>query len=157
MKINLLRASEDFMSGYVNVDPFGKSDEVVIGEYENLNYLVEDAQCTDLIARDILDYIGPDKIDTVLFGWINKIRHGGKITLGGTDMFLVSMKHFKGDIDTDTATALVFGRRTEPHLYKKNLSTLENVASALERAGFKVITKRYDQITCKYVVTGERP
>ncbi len=157
MKINLLRDSQDIMSGYLNIDQYGSSPDVTIGEVENLDYVCDDAQCVDLIARDILDYVTPDKIDAVLGNWVSKIRHGGKITIGGTDMFLVSMKHFRGDIDTDVASMYLYGRRLKPHQFKKNMSTLSNVANCLANSGFKILLKKYEEGNCSYVVTAERP
>lgn len=155
MKLNLIRDSNDVISGYVNIDPYGKSESVVIHSYENLDDIAENAQCTDIIARDVIDYIEPLNIDNVLRHWLSKLRINGKITISGTDLMSVCEKYVEGAFDADVATALIYGERTESHKYKKNASTLENVVRFLEMCGLKIILKSLNS-DLTYTVQAQR-
>lgn len=156
MKINLLRGSNEFISGYTNIDPYGNDDNIVIGEIENLDYVADDAQCIEIRAIDIIDYIEPSKIDKVLYHWMTKLRIGGTITIGGTDLSLVCNAFLDGSINADVATSLLYGQRFSSYQYKKNITTLENLCDFFESAGYKILLKRYDFSTMNYLIKAER-
>ena len=63
MKINLLLDGHA-LSGYKNIDPYGYGDETkVVGDVENLHDIVEDAEATEILALDIIDFLPLDSIE----------------------------------------------------------------------------------------------
>ena len=87
MKVNLLYHSDSMRSGYVNVDPFAEegSDKVKL-KLDNLDEVASNAECTDLVAVDVLDHYNSFEVDKVLDHWVRKLRKQGTLTVGGMDL-----------------------------------------------------------------------
>ena len=129
MKVNLLYGEADILTGYLNLHPFAISDDdeknIRIADIKNIDRHVCDAEATEIIATDVIDYLSLYEVPKVLGHWIKKLRHGGKIVIGGTDMNEVTRGFIHGDIDLETTNKLLHGLQTQPHLVKRvNLTLL---------------------------------
>jgi len=145
MKINLLYGEGDVLTGYTNLHPFAKeeTEHLRIADVKNLDRFVENAEATEIIATDVIDYLMLHEIDTIIKHWITKLRIGGKIVLGGTDLHTVSKAFANYTIDVDAINMLLHGSQTEPHLVKRVNLTLTGLCTFLNEAcGLKIIKRR---------------
>ena len=82
MKINITIGGSE-KSGYLNIDALKDL------EIRNLDEYVDPAECFEIVAEDIVDYIPKQELPSVIDNWVSKLRHQGTIIVGGTDAFEV--------------------------------------------------------------------
>ena len=145
MKINITLGGSGYKSGYVNVDPTLKrmGEEVVLenanngqtnvikADIRNLDEITLENECVEIVAEDILDYLQLGESRKVLAHWISKLRHGGKIVVGGTDILEVCRMFYKKAIDTDSLNVLMHGNFEEVWSVKLSHTTMEDLVSFL--------------------------
>ena len=169
MKINILVGGSNYKSGYINIDPTLKrvgesvslknSDDsqsnIIKSDIRNLDDVVSDSECNELIAEDVLDFLELSESRAVLSHWISKLRHGGKIIVGGTDIYEVCRLFYKQAIDLNTLNSIIHGNFSEPWDVKMGHSTLEDLQEFLQSQGIKITKKRIQGF--KMIIEGERP
>ena len=169
MKINITLGGTGYKAGYVNIDPTLKrlgediilenaSDDqtnVIKADVRNLDDVSLDNECLEVVAEDILDYLQINEARSVLSHWISKLRHGGKIIVGGTDIAEVCRMFYKRAIDLESLNEVLHGSFQESWSVKLSHTTMESLASFLESQGIKVTKKRIEGF--KMIVEGERP
>ncbi len=169
MKINITLGGSGYKSGFVNIDPTLKrmGEEVVLenandeqtnvikADIRNLDEITLENECVEIVAEDILDYLQLGESRKVLAHWISKLRHGGKIVVGGTDILEVCRMFYKKAIDTDSLNVLMHGNFEEVWSVKLSHTTMEDLVSFLESQGIKVTKKRLQGVNM--LVEGERP
>jgi len=169
MKINIIVGSSNYKSGYINIDPTLKrkaesvsldnaNDEqsnVVKADIRNIDDIVANSECNELIAEDVLDYLELSESRKVLSHWISKLRHGGKIIVGGTDVYEVCRLFCKQAIDLNTFNSVIHGGFSELWDVKMSHSTMEDLQEFLESQGVRIIKKRIQGF--KMIIEGERP
>ncbi len=142
MKLNLLWSGHA-LNGYINVDPFGFGEEgKVVADVKNLDDVVDDAEATEIIAEDIIDFLPLGDVERVIEHWIKKLRHGGKIIVGGTDMFEVCKAFSNYTIDLAMANYLLHGAQEKPWEERHANFTLIGLAQFLKERGLNIISKR---------------
>jgi hypothetical protein len=156
MKINLLYNSNNLLSGYLNIDPLSSEDDIqsgkkVQGNIFDLNWAVEDAECTSIVAEDIINYVPAENIAQVLDNWVRKLRHNGTIIITGVDLYEVCRGINGRYIDLENANQLFYGETGE----KKSILSGSDLTRALEECGLKIIKNRYNSY--KYTIEAERP
>jgi hypothetical protein len=157
-KVNLLYGDGDILSGFLNVHSWYQgepNDEIRIGDVKNLDYLVADSQLTELIATDVLDYLILGEAAPVMANWIKKLRHGGKIVVGGIDLLKVCQSFNDYAINLETANKLIHGSQDQPHKVRRFNLTLNGVADFLKEQGLKIMKRRYAGF--QYLIEAERP
>jgi len=144
MKINLIYGEGDVLSTHLNLHPFAMqdTDTVKIADVKNIDRWVCDAEATEIVATDVIDYLILYEVPKVIEGWIKKIRHGGKLIIGGTDMTEVCRAFSNGEIDLETTNKLLHGLQTQPHLVKRVNLTLIGVVGFLQNDFGLHITKK---------------
>ena len=142
MKLNLLWSGHA-LNGYVNVDPFGFGDEnKVVADLKNLDDVVDDSEAMEIIAEDIIDFLPLGDVEDAINHWIKKLRHGGRIIVGGVDMFEACKAFSTYTIDLAMANYLLHGAQEQPWEERHANFTLLGLAQFLEDRGLKIITKR---------------
>ena len=90
MKINITVGSSHFINGYLNIDPITGQDggeaQAIKADIRNLDDLVMDSECHEIIAEDVLDFLEKEDAKIALSNWARKLRHKGMIIVGGTDI-----------------------------------------------------------------------
>lgn len=148
MKV-LITINEDNIEGYLKISP-------MLGHYLNdISNLVEDNECLEILAPTIINYLPFNQLQQIITGWVSKLRHGGKIVLGGTDLYEISKRVTRGEIDTDLANVLIYGQQTGVWDVKRSQLNLKDVSDLLSHLGLKIITKKLDGIDM--VVEAIRP
>lgn len=156
MKINLLYGTDDILSGFLNIDPLaGKDDEKkILGPIDNLDSICEDAECDYIIANDIIDYFSSREVDKIIEHWLTKLRHGGKIIIGGVDINEVSKGFINKQIDLIHINVFLFGEQDKPWQFRKSALTANDLVKAIESFGLKIIKNRTNNY--RYIVEAER-
>jgi hypothetical protein len=156
MKVNLLYKSNNLLSGFINIDPFSSKEDIesnkkIQGNIGDLDWVVEDSECTQIIAEDVLNYFAGPEVDQVIENWVRKLRHKGTIIIGGVDLFEVCRGIDGRYIDLVNANILLYGEDGE----KKSILSSIDLSKALRNLGLKIIKNRCNSY--KYIIEAERP
>jgi hypothetical protein len=156
MRVNLIYGKSDVLTGFLNIHPFAReeTEHLKIADVKNLNRWAEDAEITELIANDVIDYFPMQDAPKIIAGWVRKLRIGGKIVISGIDLPLVAKSLSQRQIDTKTAVMLLHGSQEEPHLVRRFQVSLPEICNLLEQMGLKIMKKRH--MGFAYVVEGVR-
>ena len=95
MKINLIRSISD------NPPDVTEHNNIAIDQIDGIGNSI----CQSLILQDVLQYISLEQLKILL----NKMRHGGAITIHCVDMFEVAKALYWGTIDVDRLSSLISG------------------------------------------------
>lgn len=79
MRIHIGTEGTQFIKGYHSV--------IVKDQNIDLN-AISNNECTEILANDILDEFRIENIGSVIQALLSKLRIGGKLVLGGTDILL---------------------------------------------------------------------
>jgi len=154
MRVNLL-LNEPPIVGYTNIDaaiPTSTKDKIA-GNVFNLDALVDDGECDEIIARNIINLCPVKDVGKVVKNWVNKLQHGGTLTVGTVDLKELSRAVHLGVVDVPTATQVLFG--DQENIWRKSVMDIEILEALMERYGLKVINKSFDGIIG--LVSGQRP
>jgi hypothetical protein len=146
MKIQLLYGHGDLMSGYVHVNPFdtAPADGVCSCPLDNLE-IVDDAEATEILAMDVIDYLPIPEVNNTIRHWVSKLAHGGRIIIGGTDLYEVCKAFANYSVSITEANYLLHGEQTQPHLTKKvNFTSLGLSEYLTKELGLKLIKCRHN-------------
>ena len=121
----------------------------------NLDEHVDDAELSELIAADVIDYIPLNEVNDVLSNWAKKIRVGGKIVLGGTDLVEVCKAMSQYRISITDANELIHGTQLKPYLIKRATFTAIGISDYLE-GNFNFTTTKKSVNNYKMIVEAKR-
>lgn len=149
MKVKL-SVGEVPYSGYLNIDPYpileqGKEHNIIPGDIKNIDNHVENAQATEILADKVLNYVNHSEMVPVLQHYVSKLRHNGKLIVGGTDATEAAKSYLSGRLDTVAFNDLVFGSSQNAWGQKSGLMTLIELAQILEDLGLNITKKRIDE------------
>lgn len=136
-------------SGYLNVDPVpileeGKDYNVSQTDFRNLDNVCSQSSLFELLCDDVLDYIPRTNLRAVLSNWVSKLRHSGKITLSGTDIYEVCRLFLTGSINNEEFNVITHGSHNDVWDVKLSQSTLNEVTDLLSEFGLKIVSKSLD-------------
>jgi hypothetical protein len=154
MKINLLINSNEILNGYINVDPLNNQLEKIKGDVHNLDWLCEDAECNEIIAKDIISYFPINAVDSIIEHWIKKLRHKGIINIGGVDLTEIARGIISKNIDLVSANILFYGKQTEEWQVRKSGLTARELVLAIKRCGLRIMKSRVENYY--YMVQAQR-
>lgn len=121
MKLHVGKPETQFIQGYRPV--------VIIDGQLNLDS-VTDNECEEILANEVCDEFPIEEIGGVMQVLLSKLRLGGKITLGGTDAFLLSKAILDGSLPEVEYCNVV---RT-----RKSLTNVNTVADTLRGIGLNL-------------------
>tara|TARA_Y100000593_G_scaffold83590_1_gene157700 strand:- start:14031 stop:14495 length:465 start_codon:yes stop_codon:yes gene_type:complete len=154
MKIRITVGDDQKLSGYTNIDPITKFDDLSV-DIRDLDEVVSDAECMEILSDDVIDYLEKEESMRVISHWAKKLRHGGKIIVTSIDAHEVARSFYRKEIDVQTFNKAIHGSFTQPWDVRLSQTTLEELSSFLESNGLQVTKKRINGI--KLVVEAERP
>ena len=157
MKVHISVGKELVKPGNLNIDPItgGNVEGSVKADIRNLDELVLDSERTELIAENVLGYLEANEADQTLLHWVKKLRHGGKIVIGGIDAHQVSKMFYYKEINIVEFNLLTHGMFSGPWDVLMSHTTIEDLQKKLESCGVKILKKRTDGFNL--VIEGERP
>ena len=107
-----------------------------------LDDVVSDAECTEITADEILDYIPHGQHLAVIQHWVSKLRHGGRIKVGGTDLYEVAKVVMNQLVTNQEANLLLHGNHQHAWDIKHGQMTLNQVVSILRDLGLHIEKQR---------------
>lgn len=141
------------LSGYTTIDPAGGEGKTSC-DFRSLDSVCGQAEATEICAPEMMDYIHSNDIMNVLKNWVSKLRHGGRIIVGGTDLYEVSKGVVSGQLDTVSGNKTLYGNAQLFPFVKIGMYTRHDIESVLLELGLKIIHKRVNN-RC-YVVEAAR-
>lgn len=154
MKVRITVGEKEKLNGYLNIDPISKFDDLSV-DIRNLDDVVSDAECTEIISEDVIDFLKKDESIKVLSHWVKKIRHGGKIIVTSIDAYEVSKSFYRKTIDIAVFNKAIHGNFLEPWDVRLSHTTIEELSEFFRSQGLNVTKKRTNGI--KLIVEAERP
>ena len=151
MKINISVNGKP-KNGYINIDP---SVNKQWDKIKNLDHVADDSECNEIIAEDMIDFLSSKELKPTVEHWVTKLRHKGKIIIGGTDIYEVCKHFFQKGISLEEANHLIHGKQLDSCDLRISQSTIESLENLLTGLGIKIMKKRSSNF--KMVVEGERP
>jgi len=169
MRVSITVGATQFKNGYLNIDPISEEggekagsryyqdnyDGSIKADVRNLDDVVMDSECMEIIVEDVLDYLVFDEARAAIEHWIKKLRHGGKIIISGTDSYEVCKQLAQRTIDIEHFNHLIHGEFTQPWDVKLSHMSISDLQNELESHGIKILKKRVNGFSM--VVEGERP
>ena len=152
MKIQLgvdIKARE----GYINLSLSG-NEGCEPCNLRNFDEYADDAECEEIYAPEILDHIHVDEIFAFLSYCKKKMRHGGKLVIGGTDINEVCRNFVNGKYNNETVNKIIYGDSMEASRIKLGIYEANKISNTVQQLGLKVIKKRVDGL--KFVVEASR-
>lgn len=133
MKINITTDPYE-LSGYENVAL------TTTDVYTPFNLQADQGECTEIIAEEIIDYISIDDLLDIVTHYVSKLRHGGKIILGGTDIIELSKDILRQNKTMVEVNHEIFGTSN----LKKGCLALNDVVTVLSHLNLKITKQRLD-------------
>lgn len=152
MKI-YITTTQPGLNGYITINPTGL-ENTVVANIHNLDQQCDDAECTEILADDILDYIHGSQLVNTLKNWVSKLRHGGRLIVGGTDLIETAKNIVTGDLSLVDANRTLYGDSSMMFRNKVAQYTIKEVKDMLKECGLTIIKKRTQGI--KFIVEAER-
>ena len=153
MKIRITVGEKEELNGYINVDPITKF-EGVPSDLRNLDDIASDAECTEIISDDVIDYLDKEDYLAALSHWVKKIRRGGKIIVTSVDAYQVAKSFYRKNIDIATFNTAIHGNFSAPWDVRLSHTTIEELSDLLKSQGLTITKKRINGI--KLIVEAER-
>jgi hypothetical protein len=152
MKLYLTINSQP-LNGYTTIDPFGGIGKIAL-DHKNLDSVCETNECTEIYGPNILDYIHISSFNAVIDHYISKLRHGGRLILGGTDIRDISKKIIKDDITLADVNFLLYGPAPFNWLAKCGAHTMHDVTTILKEKNLEIISQKCDEL--KFIIEAKR-
>jgi hypothetical protein len=128
--------------------------------YENLGFVktldpfVMNAECTEILALGVIDYIEIERVEVYIQHLVSKLRHKGKLVITGRDMFYFAnlVVTQPGNVDLVAVNKLIYGELDKrPYASQTHVN---HVAELLQKFGLKILRKSLE--AGEYVVEAER-
>ena len=103
----------------------------------NLDNVCENAQCTEIFADGVLDLIPVMHLQNVLAHWKTKLRHSGRLIVGGTDIVELAKAIVTKRVNIPTTNILLFGEKQD----KTSIYTLDDIVHILQSLDLKITRK----------------
>ena len=128
MKLQIVRPEQDTVEGF-NVVQIPQPNTLELSS-------VVDNSCEVILAPDAMDSFAPAGVGKLCEGLVSKLRLGGEITLGGTDVRFFCKLTTNGVISDSDACRIVNS------IYA--MSTSDMVVGALQQLGLNVVSVHMD-------------
>lgn len=144
MKIHLT-VDQPCMNGYIWASPENK--ELKCEFYNCWEFCVE-GQCTDLYAPSILDAFKTSDLEKLMPMWVHTVRAGGRITLGGTDFYILSKEGLNRSKDIGVINEILFNRDYQ----LRSLTSIESLRGFFNKCNCKINNIILDNDNFKYTI-----
>lgn len=114
---------------------------------EPLDNKVSDGECTEIFAPDILNQVPAHQTYAFLKKCVEKMRHGSKLIIGGTDLSILCNEVIHQRINTVDANNIIFGGCS--------VTSLWDISLLIESFGLKIVKKELNHIS--FIIEAIRP
>tara|TARA_B100000131_G_C17907355_1_gene528934 strand:+ start:305 stop:724 length:420 start_codon:yes stop_codon:yes gene_type:complete len=125
MKVHVVNKNEESITGYQRVEISGG-----IADFQGCS----DNECTSILMTTSLDSVDLNGVQKLLHQARQKMRIGGSLVVGGTDIRLLSRAVVSGSLDTQQANEVLYS--------KSSCSDVNTVVDLLRSLGLSVISTK---------------
>ena len=125
MKLHIVKPEQESIENYTRVD--ANPDSLDLSK-------VSDNECTMILANDILDLFHIDNVPQLLEHLVKKIRMGGELVVGGTDIRLLSRAVVSGSMGVAQANEVLYAKRA--------CSDVNTILDLLRSLGLTIISSK---------------
>lgn len=123
MKVQIAKMGEPIIGGYNHV--------VCSDNY--INFMdISDNECSEILAQDVLDNFAIDNIHQCISSLVGKLRLGGKLVVGGTDIRLFSRMVSNNTLNEVEASNILSSANS--------MTSATNVKPIIQSLGLQVIS-----------------
>lgn len=148
MKIQLT-INEPKIEGYYWASPKNEIFKNPEDFYNCWNFCME-SQCTHFYAPSILDSFTTSDLEQVIPRYEKLISPGGKITIGGTDLYILSRESINRSKDLGEINNILFNKGYGI----RSFTSIESTRSFLQALKFSITNIDIDYNNFNYVVEG---
>ena len=148
-------------NGYLNIDPcpnipeeYAGNFQIIQADYRNIDELVFDSECDEIIVEDVLDYIPTKSVKDNIICWAKKLRSEGTITIVGTDIEETMKLYFNRTSAVEDLNVKLYGEGDHPWHFKCGMTTLSYVTGVLKDLNLKITYRNFKDN--KFIVTAKR-
>lgn len=157
MKTNLLIGGKP-LNGYLNIDVLAQPNhqDRVAGDITNLDAVVDNNECQELLAIDVIDFVPLQIRQQTLQNWSNKIAHGGIITVSAVDLVELARLISSGQLaDVVEINKSIFGIANNVWQIRKSYIPLQDTVQMLVQSGqFEIQSVHFKNFN--YYITARR-
>lgn len=146
MKIQLT-ANQPQIKGYYWASPENKEFKNPEEFYNCWNFCME-SQCTVFYAPLILDMFATPEIEQLIPRYGRLIKKGGKIILGGTDIYLLAQSAISRSKDLGTINNILFAKGYNI----RSLTSIESTRKFLQTLNFAITKIDIDNSNFNYTI-----
>lgn len=140
------------IKGYTHIDPVPKDDVPAFsGTLESIKDICSQAECEEILAPDMADYINFSQIDNVLDMLCSLLRHNGVIILGGNDSYELSRLVFLDALECEHINNILYGG----NFRKNGLFSVDFIEQKLKERGLEILNIKMD--AGKFIIKAKRP
>lgn len=125
MKLHIVKPGQESIENYTRVEVSPNALDIS---------MVSDNECTSIMANDILDLFSIDNVPKVLGHLSTKMRMGGDLVIGGTDVRLFC-KYVTNDQVDELSAAQLIGAC-------ESMTTFDHIANILHSAGLSIASSQ---------------
>ena len=129
MKLHIVKPEQESIENYTRVDD--NPDGLDLST-------VSDNECTVILANDILDWFHIDNVPQLLEHLVKKVRVGGELVVGGTDIRLFGKAVANDQIDEMSAARLIAS--------VQSMTTFDQTSGILKAMGLKILSAQISGI-----------
>lgn len=129
------------LNGYTTVDPVGSENTISV-DFRSLDSVCEPAECTEIRAPNILNFIHGSELYSVLANWVSKLRHGGKLIVGGSELLECCKSVMLGQINVAEANKLFYNEKRTPWHVNFGMYECNEIVGLLTDFGLRIEKKR---------------
>lgn len=117
-------------------------------ENAKTNEFCMDAQAELIYGPEILDHFTTNDLEDLVPIWTNSLRSGGKIVLGGTDLYILCKSVLNRNVELSDVNRMLFHRDAAI----KSITSIESTKAFLTSMGFTITNILFNHSTCTYCV-----
>jgi predicted SAM-dependent methyltransferase len=129
MKLQVVKPEQESIENYTRVDVSPNAIDLSVAA---------DNECSSILANDVLDSFSVENVPSLLAQLVKKVRMGGELIVGGTDIRLFCKFVTNDQIDELSATRLLGS--------VQSMTTLSNTAGGLIELGLKIVSSQINGV-----------
>jgi hypothetical protein len=110
---NIRNGYENINFGVVPLNSISEGSRFVVGNYRNLDPIVDDGSCEEIVFNPPLNVLSPNEIVNVLNHWSRKLTGGGKLVVTFYDIRRIGRAAHSSELSLEDIHGMTLGNRNE--------------------------------------------
>jgi predicted SAM-dependent methyltransferase len=149
MKKIQITVDQPSIAGYIYASP--KNEELKV-DFTDLKQFVNEYEADEIYGPEILDALDLENVNKYIREWSLLLKTNGILTVGGTDLYLLSKYAIQRTNDLPTINELLFKRM----YFIRSICSVEYIRALLESIGMYILNISVDYSTSSYVIESQK-